>query len=487
LEIREFVRTNYKKVIGWGTGGYFDKYFGEVSVDIDYLIDSDETKWGKQKNGLNIVSPDHLLDEDPIQTLIIVFSSFFYEIKERVKSYGDFDVVSAYQMKRIVLDKKPILESDELDRPVIITISGGNFTEFIGGTSKFIREQMDLILRQGKTHLHLFWMYYDFKVYRDHLIFVVKNGRLIGAYPFEKVNSVLPLVEKLVIHNLMFLNTDVLDRMIDSLPANAKLIYYLHDYSCICKNIKLMYNNEIFCGAFNKQWEPCLTCKYNEKRIRIYEYHVGLFHNRKDLQLIAPSEHVKKNICIAFNLDADRIRVIPHQTFELATVKRKVTHDKIRIAYVGYKNQHKGWEVFKQIVNRFGRKYDFYCFGRTDEYLENVRHVEVSFIEDGPLAMVKKLEQYQIDVAFLWSLCPETYSYTYFESGTAGAFVLTSILSGNIAEQTLRYQNGTVLKGDDELFELLNNEEQLRHMLEQQRVVFRNLRINFEEINSVIA
>ena len=44
--------------------------------------------------------------------------------------------------------------------------------------------------------------------------------------------------------------------------------------------------------------------------------------------------------------------------------------------------------------------------------------------------MLNALRQNNVDVAILWSLCKETYSYTYFECYAANVFVVTDENSG---------------------------------------------------------
>lgn len=487
MDVKSFIQSNYKKVIGWGTGGSFDKHFEALPLELAYLIDSDEAKWNETKNGLVIKPPASLRKEDPKQTLIIVYSIFANQIREAAKGFGDFDVVTAGQLQKLAAEERPILEGTECDKPAVITISRKNFAEYLDGTSKFIREQMHLIRQQGKTHMHLYWMHYDLKRFRCNMISVVKNGREIGLYSLERLSHVLQKTEKLVIHHLIGMDLDFLDRILESLPPHTEVIYYLHDYSCICSSIKLMRNNSEYCNAFRKGWSPCMSCTHSENRERIHAYHDRLFRTYGKMRLIAPSENVKQNISAAFGFAADRIEVIPHQTFETIRQEKPRVHSKIRIAYVGYKSPYKGWDTFKEVVERYRNKYAFYCFGRTNETLDGVCHVDVSFIEDGPLAMVKKLESHGIDIAFLWSVWPETYSYTYFESAAAGAFIMTNAWSGNISEQANRHQNGAVLNDPAELYALLDNEEELRAWLTRPRTVFRNLRMNEAELSSLIS
>ena len=110
------------------------------------------------------------------------------------------------------------------------------------------------------------------------------------------------------------------------------------------------------------------------------------------------------------------------------------------------------------MFSQFKDKYEFYCLGENDEIIPGIEYRDVSFIEDGEMAMENALVSNSIDISFLWSIWPETYSYTYYESFPAGTFVITNKMSGNMADLVKRNQNGIVLEDFDALVDLLNDD-----------------------------
>ena len=57
------IYQKYEKIIVWGAGGSFKNSFSG-GMRIDYIIDSDETKWGKKiGDGIRIEPPQKLLSE----------------------------------------------------------------------------------------------------------------------------------------------------------------------------------------------------------------------------------------------------------------------------------------------------------------------------------------------------------------------------------------------------------------------------------------
>ena len=69
--------------------------------------------------------------------------------------------------------------------------------------------------------------------------------------------------------------------------------------------------------------------------------------------------------------------------------------------------------------------------------------------------MVETLRNHNIDVAFLWSICPETFSFTLYESLSAGCAILTNRNSGNIQAYVREHpETGVVLDDEKALMKL---------------------------------
>lgn len=89
-------------------------------------------------------------------------------------------------------------------------------------------------------------------------------------------------------------------------------------------------------------------------------------------------------------------------------------------------------------------RFEFFYFGSAIEEAESdgAKGVVVDFNRPDSLGMVEQLKNNKIDIAFLWSNCQETYSYTYYEAFEAGCMIVTSDHSGNITDQVLKNKNG---------------------------------------------
>ena len=87
-----------KKIYLFGSGNGFDnfmKYYGKVCEPVA-ILDNSKSKWGTRKNGLEICSPQILLQEDKEQIQIVICNIFFLEIEEQLREMG-IDNVCRYE------------------------------------------------------------------------------------------------------------------------------------------------------------------------------------------------------------------------------------------------------------------------------------------------------------------------------------------------------------------------------------------------------
>ncbi len=86
------------KKIGWAAGGAFDRVDELYPVDLTYLVDRDEERWGTWHRGVPIEGPDALAMEDPERVLIIIFSGAHPEIKLQIARLGPFFSITGDQL-----------------------------------------------------------------------------------------------------------------------------------------------------------------------------------------------------------------------------------------------------------------------------------------------------------------------------------------------------------------------------------------------------
>lgn len=82
----EAILKKYNKIVVWGTGKRFEEGF-KNDIEISYLVDSDESKWGKTIRGIRIESPKKLLEETS-ETAIIIVSVYDDAIMRNIIKLG---------------------------------------------------------------------------------------------------------------------------------------------------------------------------------------------------------------------------------------------------------------------------------------------------------------------------------------------------------------------------------------------------------------
>lgn len=84
------------KVIGWGAGKEFKENSEKLGFNVDYTICIYEENWGRVINGIKVNPPEILSTENADKTLIIVFSSWWFDVFRQIKSIGNFKVIRAF-------------------------------------------------------------------------------------------------------------------------------------------------------------------------------------------------------------------------------------------------------------------------------------------------------------------------------------------------------------------------------------------------------
>lgn len=84
-----------KGLVGWGTGGVFELCHAYHPLPLRYLVDNRWPATPAVIAGLPVYSPERLREEDPEDTCVIVFSTFWQDVVGQVAALGAFDCVSA--------------------------------------------------------------------------------------------------------------------------------------------------------------------------------------------------------------------------------------------------------------------------------------------------------------------------------------------------------------------------------------------------------
>lgn len=476
----------YEKVIGWGTSSCYQRYSEEIKGSLAYLIDNNPVKQGSEVDEIKIYGAEALKEEKGKNILIVIFSDYFEEIRAQVGEYGVFDIVEGRVLYYLCREDCYSLEEVKVNcRGREINLSFAAIEAFFPkvGVSRFIKEQNELMKRNGYEVLQIVPLQFYKKDQNQCQLAILSDNKLCGVHPLDTLIDICQnnsRVRNIIIHSLGYTLEEALFLM-NHIKVENKIIYYLHDFACICERITLL-KEQGNCEQF-----PSIDCDKEcsgyRSRKYLFDYHAELF-NRENTVLVAPSKTVANVIRQMYGSKPD-VRIIGHLTYQKMkqTVK---TNEKLRVAFVGSTFTHKGWEWFKKVVERYKDRYEFYCLGRCVDgnKISGVCFIDVSFEpKENEINMKEALLKYRIDIAYLGSIWRETYSYTYFETYEAGTFIVATVYSGNIYEEIKNNKNGFAISKIEDFYELLEAEEKLRKMLSENTERIHQVKMNDQFLN----
>lgn len=335
-------------------------------------------------------------------------------------------------------------------RGLHVTISHDDYTVSLGGVQLSLRRERLAFGDEGFDSVHLFpWFPLPCTDLDgdDHAVGVLLNEHPAGTYRASDVARALRSIPAwqgetrvLAIHSLHGHSTRALELLIEALAID-RAYYWIHDYHAVCTGWNLMRNDIEFCGAPPPDSPACSLCTYGDTR-RLQAELCGKLLAGIGATVVAPAAGTLAlwKSGAAFE-PADEL-VISH----CELVPRKISpmpesHSELRVAFLGLPQSHKGWATFRAIATDFEKdnRYRFYHLGLSQDkqLAASFRRVEASAQERN--GMIEAIEHDAIDVALVWSLCPETFGLTAHEALAAGAAIVTNPDSGNIAALAARF------------------------------------------------
>ena len=344
-----------------------------------------------------------------------------------------------------------------------VTFSHDDFTASVGGSQLCLQTEAAGLARKGIDHLHLFptvpWP--TLRPGADATpLGVVWNGRTLGHFAVADIARALAARPAragaratVAIHSLL---GHEIGETLDLLAAAGvrRGLFWLHDFAGLCAGYHLMRDEARDCGAPPAGSAACRICIFGPGRDLHLSAHRRLFE-ALDLTLVAPSQAALDTWSAAPDAPTpSAVRVHPHARLVPTGRVAEAGEGSLTVAFLGMPSAYKGWPVFTDLAHRFGEdpRYRFVRLGSAAAPGAPADHIDVSVTADNPHAMRQALETAGIDVAVLWSLCRETFSFAAYEAAAAGAAILTGPDSGNIAAFTRAGGHGLVLPDEATLF-----------------------------------
>ena len=355
------------------------------------------------------------------------------------------------------------------DGALHISLSHDDYTAHVGGVQLCLALESAALAGQFVDHLHIYPSTPWPVIRPDGMsrpLGVVWNGRNLGLFSFETIHAALETLKarsgdgrrSFALHSLLGHNVPETLALLKA--AGLKRGYFwLHDFASLCAGYHLMRDEVADCGAPPADSAACGICVFGPGRASHVTAHAELFANL-DLTVIAPSRSAYETWRKASTAPSDQPYVIlPHARLEPAGPAIVREGSPLVVGFVGMPATHKGWPVFAALAEQFADdgRYRFLHLGSTPVPGAANEFQEISVSAERPRAMREALEAQAVDVAVIWSLCRETFSFAAYEAVAAGAAILTGPDSGNVAAYVLEGDHGRVLPDESALVDLFKS------------------------------
>lgn len=344
---------------------------------------------------------------------------------------------------------------------VHVTFSHDDYTATFGGMQLCLRRESGEIAKRGVDHLHI----HPAKPWptaraddQPGVVGVLLNGRRLGLFAFKDVVAAVRRTVRgqaagrrsFAIHSLLgHSSADVVD-LLKVLKLKSGF-FWLHDFASLCAGYHLLRNDVEDCAAPPIDSAACRICSYGPLRAGQMASHEELFR-KLDLTVVGPSATTLGFWRSRAPYAARDAVVLPHarrvkpRPVAVTGSPRRA----LRVAFLGMPAPLKGWPIFAALAARHegDRRYRFMHLGGQPDARSSVEFHEVIACEARPDAMRVKLQELEVDVAIVWPLCRETFSFTAYEAAAAGCALLTWPDSGNVAAFVADSGDGLVLRDE---------------------------------------
>ena len=330
-----------------------------------------------------------------------------------------------------------------------------------GGANVYAKELIEKYRKEDKNVLYI---QYDFYAGSYKLSYSFQNYQFnFSANTFEDLTELIEQlqIQEIFLNNLVSYkhNFSLLDYITMLVTNNntIKLIIPIHDFYCICPSYTLLNNEDNYCNI--PSMETCQKCMQsnNSEWKSFYFDKIDMERWRKiwsDLlanshSILCFSNSSKEILLKAYpSLDASLIQVIPHTVTPLPPVKLEHKNDskQVTIGVLGAINYSKGSRIIKDLVKRIEKEHldiNIVLIGKTSEQINSSHlHITGRYKREKLPDLITK---HKIDIFFIPSIWPETFSYTTQEIIMMNLPLMVFDI-GAPAERVKKYEKGYIIK-----------------------------------------
>lgn len=382
-----------------------------------------------------------------------------------------------------------------MKKRLVLSISYGYYKNSCGGTDKVILSHSQMFNEAGFKYVYLFPVnvFHNYPIPRNPFWGLVEDGEFLGAF---HTSGILDYLNKLCvddgwsiacahIHHLMYVNIGKLGKIISALDCDV--YFYVHDFYNVCRSTNMLRsdNHKLCHGTLDKA--KCAGCGFYKQSVKHKKAFLSLLKLvSRNCFFVCPSDSAKKQFVLGYPELSDKTIVICHQTFSDEYSGNRDCRFPVKIAYIGSPLPDKGWNQFSELAQLYAQNkaYEFYYFCKKEMDVK-AKHIVVDFREDLN-AMTKALRENEIDCVLLWTLLPETYSYTYYEAYCSNCFIISNPDSGNVQNQVKKRNSGIVFENEEDLYAFFENSDYVRDCIADYKRNSKNIPLNAAENNDVV-
>jgi len=391
------------------------------------------------------------LQKENMKTLIKLHPSYLSDVSLFIQKNS-----SKLLREMLVMFASSNFEVDNKPKLVITHDLGGGSEQY---TKSLFRDNPNKKVFTIKYNIHsklyiLQFEYKDFSFSYSLSDFEVIN-EIIVRFGIDEI-----VVNQLVSYPNILQHVQSLVKIKSEIP-NTKIKFYVHDYYAICPSFNLLNHEIKFCNI-PENLQECNRClKFNEtvkdgsKLFSSFASDIDSKVWRSEwLNLLRKSDitcfsHSSKEILLKAYPEIKNISIVPHSVnwiTKMESVDRKKSNT-VHIAIIGHLTIHKGLnEVRKMLSYIENNNLDIKITVIGDVIDEfktlNFNTNILGAYEKDNLANI--LIEYKVDIAFIPSICPETFSYTTEEIILMN-FPLAVFNIGAPAERVKKYEHGIVI------------------------------------------
>lgn len=352
-------------------------------------------------------------------------------------------------------------ENSQKENILILIHDWYDVENHVGGTTLHIYDMIQKLRAKYNFHvlashnniyyLNSYWTHSESRVAYPSFF----DSRDYQSYNGEYKKIINDVVENFAINfiHIHHMKTHYFDILDVAKSNDLKIIFSLHDFYSVCPLINKMYCHQKYCGNPTiKECQECMAKTHHFNQHMIIEWREEW---KKLLDyastIIAPTSSCKEEVLMTYkNL---KVEVIDHGV-DIEKVDRELSikgDSEINVAFLGAIGIIKGSNILNAILKqRKSKSIHFHLFGTYDRVLTAKEKKKIN--DHGKYRreeLPKLLQENNIKLICLLSICPETYSYTLTEAIACGIPVIVSDM-GALKERVEKDNLGWVINLDGE-------------------------------------